>query len=74
MLAEVVLVSLTLISWFGISKDGRKIGLERITQSIGSGKLYIMDLGVHSISANCCFIPPAYRWQLGIGSRIPFQH
>jgi hypothetical protein len=74
MLAEVVLVSLTLISWFGISKDGRKIGLERITQSIGSGKLFIMDLGVHSISVNCCFTPPANRWQLGTGSRIPFQH
>jgi hypothetical protein len=74
MLAEVLLVSLTLISWFGISKDGRKIGLERITQSIGSGKLYIMDLGVHSISANCCFIPPANRWQLGTGSRILSRH
>jgi hypothetical protein len=52
MLAEVPLVSLTLISWFGISKVGRKAGLGRITQSIGSGKFFIMDLDVHSISAN----------------------
>jgi hypothetical protein len=38
MLAEVPLVSLTLISWFGISKVGQKIELEKTTQNIWRGK------------------------------------
>jgi hypothetical protein len=38
MLAEALLVSLILISWFGISKVGQKIELEKTTQNIGSGK------------------------------------
>ena len=52
LLAEVVLVSLTLISWFGISKVGRKTELEKTTQNIGNLKQNTMVCGCHSISAN----------------------